>query len=256
MDDQTLHALARQMLADYDARTPGTAFGEGLRLDVADAWRIQGAVANLREQRGERVIGYKIGATTEGNRKMLGLGHPAWGRLWSSELHESGVELPKADFANVAMEAEFAVTLGTDVTTDSTSEEIMQAIEALYPVIEIHNLVLRGEKPHGAELLANNAIHAGVVRGASVADLVPGTETDLHLIYDGEAVDGWQKLSWPDDILSSIGWLAEQQAAEGRMLKAGDLILTGAFGPPIALDDRVKVDVTSSAFGNVSASFV
>jgi hypothetical protein len=32
--------------------------------------------------------------------------------------------------------------------------------------------------------------------------------------------------------------------------------LTGAFGPPIPLGDKTRVDVTSSAFGNVGATFV
>lgn len=124
MDNETLQAIARRMLAGYDAATPGTAFGEGLKLNVADAWRVQGAVATLREQRRERVIGYKICATSEGNRKMLGLHHLGWGRLWSSELHESSVELSKSSFANVAMEAEFAVTLGRDVISGNTQDEM------------------------------------------------------------------------------------------------------------------------------------
>ena len=37
------------------------------------------------------------------------------------------------------------------------------SIEGIYPLIEIHNLVFHGIEPYGAELLANNAIHAGVV---------------------------------------------------------------------------------------------
>ena len=36
------------------------------------------------------------------------------------------------------------------------------SIESIFPLIEIHNLVFNGVEPHGAELLANNALHAGV----------------------------------------------------------------------------------------------
>jgi 2-keto-4-pentenoate hydratase len=68
-------------------------------------------------------------------------------------------------------------------------------------------------------------------------------------------VDSWASLKWPDDILSAIGRLAEKQAEAGRRLEQGDMILTGAFGPPIPLEDKTRVDVTSSAFGNVSATF-
>lgn len=256
IEEGALQALARRMLADYDAVTPGTAFADGLTLSIDDAWRLQSAVAALREHRGEQIIGYKIGATSEGNRKMLGLEHPAWGRLWDTELHKSGVQLAKTSYANVAMEAEFAVQLSRGVTPNAPIEDVLDAIAAVYPVIEIHNLVFRGAPPHGPELLANNAIHAGVVRGAPVANPVKGTNTDLKLIYDSVVVDAWPKLLWPDEIVSAIGWLSAQLAVEGRLLKSGDLILTGAFGPPIPLQAGIQVDVTSSAFGDVTARFV
>ncbi|MEM7268343.1 MAG: fumarylacetoacetate hydrolase family protein [Pseudomonadota bacterium] len=254
LDEAELAALAKRMLADYDAATPGTAFAEGLQLSVADGWRVQAAVAELREARGERLAGYKIGCVDLGNRQSMGLPHPAYGRLWAHEQHLDGAELRLSDYANPAMEAEFAITLSRDVIAGVGQEELLASIEAIYPVIEIHNLVLRSEDPRGAELLANNAINAGSVRGAPVADLSART-TDLKLIYDGEVVDEWEGLTWPSDMLQAIGWLVEQLAEQGKALKAGDLILTGAFGPPIPLNGPRRVDVTSSAFGSVSATF-
>jgi 2-keto-4-pentenoate hydratase len=74
-------------------------------------------------------------------------------------------------------------------------------------------------------------------------------------VFDGEAIDSWSSLQWPGDILSAVKWLTERLAESGQRLKKGDMILTGAFGPPIALGDKSRVDVTSSAFGNVSATF-
>ncbi len=256
LDNDTLDVLAQQMLADYDAANPGTVFAGGLRLSIPDAWRLQSAVATLREQRGEAVVGYKIGCVCAGNQEMMGLRHPVWGRLWSSEQHRDGASLKKTDFANLALEAEFAITLSRAVDPDNASaDELLAAVGAVYPVIELHNLVLRGEAPHGHELIANNGILAGVVSGQGVADPKTPLTTNLALIFDGETVDSWSSLQWPDDMLSSIAWLAEKRAEAGQRLEKGDVILTGAFGPPIPLEGKTRVDVTSSAFGNVSATF-
>lgn len=41
----------------------------------------------------------------------------------------------------------------------------------------------------GAELIASNAILAGVVRGAPVSDIKAPRTTDLKLIYDGETMN-------------------------------------------------------------------
>lgn len=256
LDDPTLTTLAERMLADYDNTTPGTVFSEGLRLTSAEAWRLQSAVADLRERRGERVVGYKIGCVSEGNQKMMGLTHPAWGRLWSTELHETGAGLKKARYSNPSMEAEFAISLAAPVDpARTTPEQLVEVIEAVYPVIEIHNLTLRGEAPRGPELIANNAILAGVVRGAPVKDIQMPRGTDLKLIYDGEMVDSWDGLEWPGGMLTAVGWLAEQLAGLGKRLEAGDTILTGAWGPPIPIGGRTRVDVTSSGFGDVTATF-
>ena len=46
---------ATRQLADYDARTPGSIFGEGTILSVAEGYGLQSAVASLRCERGERV---------------------------------------------------------------------------------------------------------------------------------------------------------------------------------------------------------
>ena len=256
LDDASLTTLARRMLSDYDRTEPGTAFAEGLRLTPPEGWRVQAAVAALREARGERVVGYKIGCIDLGNRQRMGLDHPACGRIWSSELYETGALLPRAKYANPAMEAEFAITLAGDFPSDEAVKDAgISLIEAIYPVIEIHNLVLHGDAPHGAQVLANNAINAGVVRGAAVAPPQIGQPTDLKLIFDGETVDEWDGLRWPADMLQGIDWLADQLAAQGLSLKQGDLILTGAFGPPLPIGPKGRVDVTSSAYGDVSATF-
>ncbi len=252
----TLNSIASQMLIDYDAKNPGTVFADGLRLELTEAWRLQGAVAGLREKRGETVVGYKIGCVSENNQRSNGLSHPVWGRLWSTEQHLDGASLGKADFANVAIEAEFAITLDRDIDPGNASAEVVAgAVDNIYPVLELHNLVMRGSAPTGHELIANNGIHAGVVRGQGVPVSTALLTTDLALVFDDETVDSWSSVQWPRDILSAVRWLTEQLAESGQRLVRGDMILTGAFGPPILLGDRTRVDATSSAFGNVSATF-
>ena len=154
LNERELKTLAIKMLADYDARTPGTEFGKGLRLTVQEAWRLQTMVSELRQKRGENVVGFKIGAVGEGKPKLIGLSHPAWGRLWENEQYADEARLYKKDFANPAMEAEFGVILNRDIETDKTSlEDVLNSIGSVHAVIEIHNLVFRGKSPNGAELL-------------------------------------------------------------------------------------------------------
>lgn len=50
-----LPELARRMLADYDARSPGRLLGEPLDVTTVQAYALQAEIARLREQRGEKV---------------------------------------------------------------------------------------------------------------------------------------------------------------------------------------------------------
>ena len=155
------------------------------------------------------------------------------------------------------MEAEFGVILNRNIDPKLvTPEYIIQSIESIYPLIEIHNLVFHGEAPHGSELLANNAIHAGVVLGPKNKFPKSDQITDLKLIYDKKIVDAWENKIWPKDMLSEIEWLVKEQSKINNILKKGNLILTGAYGFPVPINEKKLIEVTSSAFGNVQANFI
>ena len=251
-----LDVYAHKILDDYDAKTPSGIFKDKISISIEDALRIQLAVTNLREKRGEEVIGYKIGCVSKDTQRKMGFTKPAWGRLWKNELYLDGATLDKRNFANPAMEAEFGIVLNRDLTPELVNlDYILDSIETIHPIIEIHNLVFNGAPPFGAELLANNAIHAGVVMGKPTKANIKSEITDLKLIFDNEIIDTWSDKKWPHDMLSEVEWLVKEQDKIGNILKKGNLILTGAYGLPIPINDKKLIQVTSSLFGNVSALF-
>ena len=251
-----LTLYAKKILEDYDKKNPGTIFINKIKISNEDALLIQSNVAKLREKRGEKIIGYKIGCVSKNTQKKMGFIEPAWGNLWDSELHSNEVILNKINYSNPAMEAEFGVILSRDLKPELASYNyILDSIESICPLIEIHNLIFHGNEPYGAELLANNAIHAGIVLGSKTKFPINKTETDLKLIYDKKIIDTWANKIWPIDMLSEVEWLVKKQSKINNYLKKGDLILTGAYGFPVPINDNKLIEVTSSAFGNVKATF-
>ena len=251
-----LDIFSNKILEDYDSKNPSIIFKDKIKITNEEALIIQSNVARLRENRGEEIIGYKIGCVSKDTQKKMGFIQPACGYLWKSELYASGVELNKKDFTNPAMEAEFGIILNRDIKPELASfDYILESIEEIYPLIEIHNLVFYGDEPYGSELLANNAIHAGVVLGPETKLPTDKIKTDLKLIYDNEIIDTWNNKMWPVDMLSELNWLVNEQAKNNNYLKKGDLILTGAYGFPVPINDKKLIEVTSSTFGDVKATF-
>ena len=251
-----IEMFSNKILEDYDNKIPGLIFKEKKTITNEDALLIQSNVAKLREKRGEEIIGYKIGCVSKDTQKRMGFNQPACGYLWKSELYKSRKILNKKDFTNPAMEAEFGVILNRDLIPKFTSfDYILESIQGIYPLIEIHNLIFYGEEPYGAELLANNAIHAGVILGEENKVPENKIETDLKLIYDRKIIDTWTDKIWPFDMLSEIEWLVKELAKNNNFLKKGNLILTGAYGFPVPINEKKLIKVTSSAFGDVEATF-
>ena len=160
-------------------------------LTLAEAFEVQRQVAALRAARGEAVAGYKIGCISEAVQRQLGLDRPAFGHIFATELHPSGAVLDARAFDGLAIEGEFAVRIGGDLS-----------IASVFPVIELHNNVFRGPVPTSQELIANNALHAGVV--------LPPVEIPCP---DPRATGGRDDLGLPQRRTAGIG---EKRCDSGR----------------------------------------
>jgi 2-keto-4-pentenoate hydratase len=237
-------------------------FAKGVVLDVAQGYELQSAVAQLRRDRGERIIGYKVGCTSPKIRAQLGIDHCVTGRLYESEQHTSGAELSRQNFANLAIEGELAVELSHEPSNESFSETgIPTCIARVFPVIELHHHVMRGDQPSAGELIANNALHAGFIAGAGVspADIDCDAFLDtssLSIFTDTRLLEECSGLSLVQTIRSSLKWLMEVLRDRGDQLRTGQIILTGSIPSliPITEDSGIRVEVPP--FGNVEVKFL
>lgn len=224
-----LQELARRMLADYDAKTPGQHIGESLDLTTVQAYFLQAEIVRLREQRGERVIGYKVGCTSRLIQVQLGVKEAIFGRLFDTECHPSGMHLSSARYANLAVEGEMAVRLSRDLPSEPLSvEECREAIAEVFPVIELHHYVLPKSWPPGQWLIASNGLHAGFVLAEAetrCSGLVSDARNLRIRINEVGAADDAASLTCP---IESLRWLASRLAQFGLHLCKGQVILTGS----------------------------
>lgn len=229
-----LDDLARSQLADYDARRPGMIFAApGLELTIAEAYEVQRRVATLRQLRGEAVAGYKIGCRSEAVQRQLGLSEPVFGRLFESEMYRSGVSLDSTQFDGLAIEGEFAFRMAVDLPDPAwllTDPE--KAIASTFAVIELHNYIHRAPPVQRAqELIANNAMHAGLVLPHDEGRLQdPESVLDemISVIRNGELLGAAKGRTLPGGSLASLIWLVHRLKEIGVTLSAGHIVLSGS----------------------------
>jgi len=251
-----LDELARRMLAAYDGRTQGELFGELIDLTTVQAYALQAQVARLREQRGENVIGYKVGCTSRTIQVQLGVREPIFGRLFDTECHPSGVRLSAARYANLAIEGELAIRLSQDLPRRPLAdEEYAGAIGSVFPVIELHHYVLPTHGRPGTALIASGGMQAGLVRAVretTCSGQIPAVK-DLDLNIDdrlaGTTCEPWT-MGGP---ATTLRWLSGRLAEWGLQILGGQVILTGSALPlfPVKPGNRVVAEARPLGMSSV-----
>lgn len=245
MRDQ-LRQVAQLLLAGDDAGMLGRLFSGPAGLTIPRAYELQAEVARLREQRGERVIGFKIGCVSRAVQEQLGIDQPIFGRLFDSGCFRSPARLANSRYTHLAVEGELAVRLAGDWPGPAASErEEWRAVGSVFPVIELHNHVLSGAPPSCAELVARNGLHAGLVLADEElpCPASPAEPQSLSIRINEEVVGAVAEPWTMGGPLAALRWLAGRLKPFGLRLTRGQLILTGSpmrlF--PVRPDDRITV---------------
>jgi len=232
----------------------------GCRPESAEAgYRIQDA---LIARSGERPVGYKIGATSERAQRYLGISEPFYGQVLARDLFESPAELDLRRFPFVMVEPEFAFRMGRTLAPRAEPfhrDEVAEAVATLYPAVEIvtsvwTNWTARG----GPALIADNGVNGALILGTGVADW-QGIDLAEHLVslqvhgrHEGNG-SGANCLGHP---LNALTWLANELAARGRDLAAGEIVTTGVVTPFVTLDGPAEVLADYGAIGRVQLSLI
>lgn len=235
---QELDRCAALLLEAGEARQPvavppalaGAAVEDGLQVQ---ARHLRGALQRL----GGRIAGTKLGGTSEAALNALRLAAPFTGPIFSARSQESPGLFNRADFMACIVEAEIAVRLAADLdgTREPTRDELLEAIDAVFPAIEIADSRYQGWAQASAAAIYADLGYAGAwVRGApSTAwrdiDLaaVPAT-----LFLDGAVVRQGSGANVLGDPLHALALAAPELARQGRALRAGDLVSLGSCTAP------------------------
>lgn len=251
MNPGRLRELARDWLAEYDSRSSGRSFRLPADCTAAEAYALQAEVGRLREQRGEAIIGYKVGCISRTIQQQLGISGPLFGRLFATECLPCGSSISSARYPNLAIEGELAVRLGPDMTNAPDAANGFQGVVSIFPIIELH----RASLPRtAAELVADNGMQAGFVLPereipcSGQSQLVE--RLDLRITGPGdEVVDDFVVNTNP---LSSLPWLSARLAEQGLRLQPGQVVLTGSPMRLYPVVAGVRVEAQASGLGRCS----
>lgn len=230
---------------------------------TAEAYAIQDASipAILSYRGGGRVIGRKIGCTSRSAQEQLGVSGPFHGRLLSPYVFESPARVQADLFFMRVMEPEFAFRLARDLPADGApydAASVRPAIAAVLPALEIVDSRWTDWTTCGAlHLIADNGSNGGWVCGPETTDLssIDFTSHATAISVNGELKQRGSAANVLGSPLNALAWLANELAAAGQPLRAGEYVSTGTttIVVPVEAGDRVTADF--GALGRVEVAF-
>jgi 2-oxo-3-hexenedioate decarboxylase len=225
-------------------------------LSVADAYAIQALSVLRRLQRGERLVGVKMGLTSRAKMAQVGVNEVTWGRLTDAMRLEEGASLSRAKYVHPRIEPEIAFLLKKDIYGELTNAEALAAVEAVAPAMEIIDSRYENFKFALGDVIADNSSSSGFVVGAWSTPDKRFSNLGLTMEVDGRPVEIGSTAAILGDPIRALIAAARLAAPALGGLKAGWIVLAGAAtaAHPLKVGECVKT--TMQNLGSVTIRVV
>lgn len=226
--------------------------------DETGAYTVQRLVRARRIAGGDRVVGRKIGLTAAAVQRQLGVYQPDYGCLWSSTAYGDGATVELARYIRPKIEAEVAIVLHQDLAQLSpTLADVIAATAYALPALEIVDSRVRDWDIQLFDTVADNASAGGFVLGADPRrlDQLSLRDARMSMMRGSETVSTGSGRDCLGHPLNAAVWLARQAARLNDPLRAGDIVLTGALGPMVAIAAGDRFEATIEGLGGVAIEF-
>ncbi|MDF2039375.1 fumarylacetoacetate hydrolase family protein [Bacillus sp. CMF12] len=201
-------------------------------LTVEEGYLVQQELVDIKLAEGRRVIGPKMGLTSQAKMKQMKVDEPIYGYVFDYMLIEDGGSLPFHELIHPKVEAEIAFVIGEDIEGPGvTGAQVLAKTEYVLPALEIIDSRYENFNFTLPDVIADNASTSRVVFGTS---LKKPDQLDLDLVGATLSINGEMKdLGAGAAVLghpaNSIAMLANMLSRKGEKVRKGDVILTGAL---------------------------
>ncbi len=227
-------------------------------ITIAEAYRIQLAHIDSKIKSGSRIVGKKIGLTSLAMQQLLKVDQPDYGHLLDDMVVENGGAIDFSRVLQPRVEAEIAFVLKRDLIGPRvTALEVLLATDYVLPALEIVDSRIADWKIKLQDTVADNASSGLYVLGGRPVkpDAVDLPQVGMVLYKNGEIMNTGVGAAALGDPASCVAWLANKLFEFGIVLKAGEVILSGALSAAITAKPGDHFKARLAHLGEVSVSF-
>ena len=224
-----------------------------------DAYDIQWQARANKVAKGHKIVGMKMGLTSQAKMKQMGVPNPCYGYLCDYFAYGDGAQIKFDELIHPKVEAEIAFVLKDDLSGPGCHiGDVLAATDFVMPAVEVIDSRYKDFKFDLKSVIADNSSSSRYVTGGVARDIKDLDLKTLGVVMEinGEVVQlgaGAAVLGHP---ATSIAMLANMMAERGETLKAGEYILSGAITAATTVKKGDNVSVKFQGLGTVSFKFV
>ncbi|MEU1980831.1 fumarylacetoacetate hydrolase family protein [Nocardia sp. NPDC019395] len=226
-------------------------------LDVATAYRVQDALLARRVAAGEKVVGVKLGLTSEAKQQRMGIDSPLTAWLTDAMVLEAGAPIPTGELIHPRVEPEIVFVLGERLEGPGiTAAGALAAVESVYAGIEVIDSRFTDFRFALPDVVADNASSARFVIGGierSPEDLDLALE-ECVLYVGGTAVDSATGAAVQGHPAQALALAANALAERGLALEAGWIVLTGGMTDAVFVEPGKPIVAEFTNLGSVTVA--
>lgn len=217
------------LMVDEAARTATeiSQLADSHSLTVDEAYAIQSLSVRRRIDRGEKLIGIKMGLTSRAKMLQMDVSDVIWGRLTDHMRVEDGDSIKFDKFVHPRVEPEIAFLLKKPLEGRVTLLEALNAIEAIAPAMEIIDSRYRNFKFSLPDVIADNSSSSAFVLGSWNPPTVDMSNLGMVMQIGGKPVQIGSSAAILGHPGRSLAAASRLVAASGLRLEAGWIVMAG-----------------------------
>ena len=216
-------------------------------MTLDDAYTIQRKSMARRVERGESIVGMKMGLTSTAKMEQMNVHNPIYGHLTDVMDLGDGAVIEHKNYCHPRVEPELAFVMDEDISGDVGPQQAMAAVKGVCAALEIIDSRYKDFEFTLIDVVADNASSTGFVLGTSLVDpeSIEIGNLGMAMSVNGKVVETGSSAAILDHPARSLAALITMLNKRDEGLKAGQIVLAGAATGAVHVkpDDHVHLEV-------------
>ena len=227
-------------------------------MDYQDAFDIQWEIRRRKQERGNKIVGMKMGLTSWAKMSQMGVEHPCYGFLADYFSVPEGAAIKHSELIHPKIEAELAFVTKADLRGPGCHiGDVLAATDFVIPAIEVIDSRYKDFKFDLKSVIADNSSSSRFITGGRAK---PISELDLKTLgvvmeINGKVVQTGAGAAVLGHPAASVAMLANMLAERGEYLPAGSFVMIGAITAAVQVEQGDSFVVHFQDLGSISGRF-